>query len=151
MFVTFKMQSLYSKAYHIWDNKDVKIPIFVACVLIRLVIELLIYTNYLKQRHFIYWDISRWYFCYREQWISIWNQGIEAQKIWNLGSEAQKIWNLGIEAQQIWNLGTEKISGICPPPPLQYRGVSVANPRGGGQGVRTPPEFPWKTFLPMEK
>ena len=35
-------------------------------------------------------------------WISIWNQGIEAQKIWNLG----------IEAQKIWNLGTEKISGI---------------------------------------
>ena len=26
--------------------------------------------------------------------ISIWNQGIEAQKIWNLGIEAQKIWEL---------------------------------------------------------
>ena len=35
-------------------------------------------------------------------WISIWNQGIDAQKIWNLG----------IEAQNIWNLATEKISGI---------------------------------------
>ena len=51
---------------------------------------------------FSFWCIDLHSFSGGGGWISIWNQG----------KEAQKIWNLGIEAQKIWNLGSEKISGI---------------------------------------
>ena len=36
-------------------------------------------------------------------WISIWNQGIEAQKIWNLGTEKiSGIWDLGVLDNFFW-------------------------------------------------